>query len=305
MLYVFVIGSNKLNLTSDMTGLVVDGQTVEAWHHRGQPAFHPSGEYIAFQVMNEHASSSVPSDEMLSLGVNHDLWVMTSEGTHKQKLTDNPAGYSVLHAHFSHDGTKLVWAERYADNENASIFGAWRIRVADFAVDAIHNVTLSNIQVIQPSGDKWYETHGFSSDDETIIYSSNATTDFKASDLYKYDLSTGQLTNLTESPATWEEMYNANPANSSQHSFISSRFFDWDNDWGWATLRTELYLNDGGTITQLTNFNKAVDYQKSLTATRKFIGDNCWSPDGKSILAILAEVKITGTETKLVKIDLK
>ena len=293
------------NLTSDMTGQEYGGQTVQGWQHRGQPAFHPSGDYIVFQVMNEHASSSILTEELLSLGVNNDLWFMKVDGTQKQKLTDNPAGYSVLHAHFSHDGSKLVWAERYAEDESASIFGAWRMKLADVSIDQNAVITLTNIQNVQPSGPKWYETHGFSADDAAIIYSSNATTDFKASDLYSYDLVSGQLTNLTNSPATWEEMHNVDPSGRYDHSMISSRFFDWDNQFGWGTLRTELYIQIDGEDHQITNFNGAKDYQKSLTPAHYFIGDHCWSSGGKTILAVLAEVKLSGTRSKLLKIDLK
>lgn len=294
--------SGMHNLTSDMTGQQYGDQKVESWQHRGQPAFHPTGKYLVFQVMNEHASSTIKTPELLSLGVNNDLWFMHADGTHKQKVTNNPAGYSVLHPHFSHDGNRLMWAEKYNDDKDASIFGAWRVKLAEVKINQDGQMELSNIQNIQPYGERWYETHGFSPDDSKLYFSGNLTTDPKANDIYEYKLADKSIKNLTNSPSTWEEMYNINPSDHKQYSFISSRFFNWKNKWGWATLRTELYINDGTTIKQITHFND--DGSGTLTKSHFFIGDHCWSPDGKSLLAILAEVRVGKSTTKLIRIDL-
>lgn len=298
--------STLMNLTASMSNQTIDGQLIESWHYRGQPAFDETGQYILFQVMNEHASSSLEAEEHLSLGVNNDLWYMTANGFIKQKLTDNPAGYSVLHPKFSHDGSKIMWAEKYNNDESVSVFGSWRIKIADVIINANDSITVTGITDLQPAGARWYETHAFSDDDAEIYFSCNHQTDLKASDLFKYNLQTSTLTNLTNSPSEWEEMYNPNPANSNQYSFISSRFFDWNNSLGWATLRTELYIMDGSEVKQITYYNqRKKDNSKKLTKEHFFIGDHCWSPDGKAFLAILASAKIGGTDTRLLKINLK
>jgi Tol biopolymer transport system component len=297
--------TSQTNLTESMTGKTIDGQYIEPWQHRGQPAWHPTGNYLVFQVMNEHANSTPETEEFLSLGVNNDLWFMHADGTHIQKLTDNPSGYAVLHAHFSHSGNKIMWAERYADDESASIFGAWRIAIADFSIDNNGFALLTNKTTIQPQGAKWYETHSFSTDDSKIYFSGNLTTDHKASNIYSYDLNSGALTNLTNEPSQWHEMYNICPTNKDKFSFISSCFFKWNNNLGWATLRTELYIYDGE-VKQLTYYNQTKKRNsKKLTSTHYFIGDHCWSPDGKSLLAVLAGAKIGKTSNKIVKINLK
>ena len=298
--------SFSTNLTADLTGQTIGGQLVKAWQHRGQPAWSPDGNYVIFQVMNDHCTQPPLTEELLSLGVNNDLWIIKSDGTNPQKLTQHGAGMSVLHPHFSHDGTKIVWAEKYADDDNASIFGAWRIQLADVVLDSAGVASLDNQISIQPGGIHWYEAHGFSPDDQKIFFSSNTDTDFKASDLFSYDLTTFELTNLTQQPAQWEEMHNQNPLYPGQFSFISSRFFDWNNDLGWGSLRTELYLNDNSEIKQLTYYNQLKkDKNKPLTTPHYFIGDHCWGPDGKTILAVLAEVKVGETNGKLLKIKLK
>lgn len=294
------------NLTSDMNGQAYGDQTVQSWQHRGQPAFSPNGELILFQVMNEHASNPPVTEELLSLGVNNDLWIMKSDGTQKQKLTNNPVGYAVLHPHFSHDGNRIIWAERYNDHPNSSIFGSWRIKVADIDVDLNGEATLSNLSSIQPNGAKWHESHGFSWNDEQIYLSGNLTTEFKASDIYAYTLSDGLLQNLSNSPATWEEMHNSHPQDAQTYSFISSRFFDWNNNLGWATLRTELYINDNDAVKQLTYYNQLTrDNHQNLSSTHYFIGDHCWSPDGNVILAVLAEAKLGNTNSKIIQVHLK
>ena len=297
--------SELINLTSDLTGQTFGDQTIQSWQHRGQPAFHPSGEYILFQVMNEHASPKPKTRELLSLGVNNDLWFMKSDGSLKQKLTNNPAGYSVLHPHFSHSGNKIMWAEKYENNKKASVFGAWRIKVAEIDLDSNGIVSLSNISIIQPSGAKFYETHGFSPDDNKIYFSGNLTTDFRANDIYEYNLNTKKLVNLTNAPSQWQEMHNINPVNPSTYSFISSEFFGWKNKWGWATLRTELYIFENGQKKQLTFYNQPDSHSKRLSKVHYFIGDHCWSPDGKSILAVLAEASIGNTNSKIIKVNLK
>lgn len=294
------------NITEDMTGKTYGDQTIQSWQHRGQPAFDPSGKYIIFQVMNEHAHNEPKTNELLSLGVNNDLWFMHADGSHKKKLTNNPEGYSVLHPHFSHDGKHIIWAEKYNDDNSASNFGAWRIRLAEITIDENGEAFLENLQSVQPGGEKWYETHGFSKDDSKIFFSANIQTDPKANDIFSYDLSTEQLTNLTNQPHSWQEMHNINPKNPGVYSFISSEFFDWNNKWGWATLRTELYINDHGTIKQLTFYNQLEkDNSNELTKEHYLIGDHCWSPDGKTLLAVLANVQLGNTTSKIIKINLK
>lgn len=297
--------SNVANLTSDMNNVTIDGQLVESWQYRGQPAFDESGQYILFQVQNEHASQQQEPEEHLSLGVNNDLWFMTVDGSIKQKLTDNDAGMSVLHPKFSHDGTKIMWAEKINDDQSSSIFGTWRIKIASVTI-VNDSVNINQIDEYQPCGEKWYETHAFSMDDESIYFSSNYQTDFKASDIFSYNLITGELINITNSPNEWEEMYNVNPADNEVYSFISSRFFEWNNSLGWGTLRTELYIHENGEDHQITYYNQLKKKNnRRLSKTHYFIGDHCWSPDGKSILAILAEAKIGSTTTRLLKINLK
>ncbi|MDX1652298.1 MAG: hypothetical protein R3277_07395 [Brumimicrobium sp.] len=296
--------SEMINLTEDLTGKTFGDQKVMEWQHRGQPAFHPEGNYILFQVMNEHASSKIKTPELLSLGVNNDLWIMRSDGTGKQKLTNNPKGFSVLHPHFSHDGSTIMWAEKYADNRRAGTFGAWRIKLAEINFEK-DSVRLENIRCVEPVKNKWYESHGFSKDDTKIYFSGNLTTDLKANDIYSYDLQKKELVNLTQSNSTWEEMYHLNPEDSGIYSFISSRFFNWNNKFGWATLRTELYINDEGKVKRLTFFNEDRSQEDGLTKKHYFIGDHCWSPDGKSLLAVLAEVSFGETNSRIVRVFLE
>lgn len=80
--YVMKPDGSDENCLTDKPGLLPQ-------KHNGQPAWHPSGEYIVFQAEKEfHYGSSnwsVPGS-----GINCDLWVVTSDGNSFYQLTDLP-----------------------------------------------------------------------------------------------------------------------------------------------------------------------------------------------------------------------
>lgn len=85
--------------------------------HNGNPAWHPSGEYIVFTAQNEDADcDECDRIAIPGRGINCNLWVVTKDGSQFWQLTtyatSSANAKGVIHPQFSHDGTKLLWAER-------------------------------------------------------------------------------------------------------------------------------------------------------------------------------------------------
>lgn len=262
-------GTDTVCLTCNQAGLPE--------RHRGQPAWHPSGKYIVFQVENKHSKGTI--NEQPSLGINNDLFLTTADGKLYWKLTDNPRGYAALHPKFSYDGKKLLWSERY-ERGRGSRWGHWRLTIAGFDEK---NHRLSNLRTIQPGGARWYESHGFTPDGKKIYFSGNLNGG-KGNDIYCYELTKGNLVRLSTNRNVWDEMAELSPRGD-RIAFISNRFAPRSSRWGFLTLVAEIYLMDpNGKISQrVTHLN---DKNHSYV-----IGDLTWSPDGKTLLGVAFERK--------------
>lgn len=101
--------------------------------HNGCPTWHPSGRFIAFACeKEEHPGDSKHSQPGEALAC--DLWVGAFGGDRFWKLYETNAGRpvgNVLHPHFSHDGSKIMWAERVGPGS----WGEHAIRVAEFIIE--------------------------------------------------------------------------------------------------------------------------------------------------------------------------
>ncbi|MBN2682460.1 MAG: hypothetical protein JXR58_08115 [Bacteroidales bacterium] len=297
-------GTDSLNLTKDMDSVVVSGELVEKWQHKGHPSWHPSGKYIVFQVNNRHASNPPKMNEWLILGGNFDLWIMNSDGSNKTKLTNNPAGYGILHPVFSHDGKKLMWGEKYSSDGDAGNFGSWYIVVGNFVVDENNNFSIQDTIRIQPFGAIWYEANDFSKDGNGFYFSSNYNTHKKSSAVFYYNFETKTAKPVEASEKQWNEMLRLNPVNENEYGLISSRFFKWSPGWGWMGLRTEVFVNLDGKEKRVT-FNNMGEKKKKLSDLHYLAMDYCWSPDGKTLLILQYGFKIGKFDSKLLMVKLK
>lgn len=252
---------------------------------KGNPAWHPNGRYIVFQAQNDYRG---PLPKLVDYyanpgaGLNNDLWVMDSSGDHYWKIWTVPGiNGGVLHPHFSNRGDKLLWAERFPlGNKN---YGGWELRVADFSVE--NGVpTLRNVQAYRPgTRPDFYESHGFTLDDNKIIFSGNPdgqSTD--GIDIYTMDLATQQLVNLTNSPDMWDEHAQLSPDGQSI-VWMSGHAVSSGSGKSTNTI-TDYWLMDpdGGNKRQLTHFNDpgSPEYIPSGATA----GDSSWSPDSKSVM---------------------
>lgn len=254
--------------------------------HNGNPAWHPSGKYIVYQAVDD----KIPLPfwgQIYKLytnpggGVNNNIWIMRDDGSMAWQMTDLGKGKGVLHAHFSRDGTKLLWAEM--TSHKPAPFGTWVMRLAKFAVKKGTPV-LSNIRTLAPDNMIWYETHSFSPDDSEILFSGSYTGKDRP-DIYKYSLTTGTLAALTdEKDDAWDEHAQFSP-DGTKILWMSSKGTGAKFQSAFEPTDWWLMNADGSGKKRLTGFNdkKSADFlnQKAVAA------DICWSPDGREAVGYL------------------
>ncbi len=265
-------------------------------HMNGNPSWHPSGNYIVFQSENPDLSNLVCENfaESPGGGINNDLWITNPDGSQFWQLTFMTDRKGVLHPEFSHDGTKLIWAERMTFPANcfSGFWGQWEIKIADFSVvDGVP--TISNIQGIQPGDMGLYETHGFSPNDDKITFSaSQEDLPAQSFDEFIYDLDTQQLTSLTGTQYEWDEFALFTPDGNkiiwtSTLDILQNRNAD-----GYVVAgeqKQDLWIMDpdGSNKKRLTHFNSSLTdstVYPELTADGAVVAEHSWNPDGTQIV---------------------
>lgn len=284
-------GSEETCLTCDMEEF--EGLQV------GQPAHHPDGEWIVFQVEKEvhYGDSSVAHP---GAGLYMDLWAMEVDVRQPVVLTDvggtTPAG-GVLHPHFSHDGERLLWGNRTGSSGE---FGDWEIAVAEFETRG--DVVLEDIATYDPSaGDEdatdWYEVQDWGLEDEQIYFAASLQPEQHdyAMDVYRMDLASESLERLTSAAgvdgesAFWQEHAKLSPRGDVV-AYVSSNpeeiVEDEEDRSQWLVLDLWLMNPDGSDATRITGFNVDEGYDE-YDEGRVRVADFAWSPDGSQI-ALLA-----------------
>lgn len=268
--------------------------------HKGCASWHPSGDYIVFtsqkdRYFGKHIPFLKQALDKLAVpgeGVNCDLWIMDSDGSQCWQLTDLPTKNhlfdkqpytGVLHPHFSHDGTRLLYSERIGSADNK--WGEWTLHIADFRV-VDETPVLENSTIYQPgSAPCFYESHGFSPDDSKILFSGNLIEgqDENHLDIYTMDLATQELVCLTTEDATWDEHAHYSP-DGQRIIWMSSKGYGMNTErkW-WDHLRTEYWImnSDGTGKTQMTLYNQD-------NPGKRIICSDCdWCLDGNRVATTL------------------
>ena len=278
------------------------GKSAVPQHHNGNPTWHSTGQWIAFQSVNTNlisdAVKKLYSEDEIRAHTNpgagwlNNIWVMDKNRQHFYQMTDIGTDGGVLHPHFSHDGKKMLWAERIGKDD-------WVIHVADFTVQD-SQPRLENITAYQPGQQHdFYETHGFSADGSKILFSGNLQKGqpMWGLDIYEMDLQTQKLTPLTNTTYAWDEHAHYSP-DGSKILWMSSK------DREVNQLKTDFWIMDvdGSNKQQLTFFNTPghSHYRgESIVAA-----DNSWSHDGKRIIAyIKTESKGLGSGGSIIMIE--
>ena len=255
--------------------------------HNGNPAWHPSGKFIVYQSLDEKIKKPLWGGlyhlyTSPGAGVNNNLMIVTADGSQHWQLTNLGKGKGVLHPHFSHDGKRLLWAEMTSTSPLPT--GQWVMRLAEFKLrDGVPS--LGDIRTLQPGGMQFYETHSFSPDDATILFTGKSGSgNF---DIYKYHIATQELAALTDvSENFWDEHAQFSP-DGKKILWMSSK--DNDGSQKGAFVKTDWWIidADGSNKRRLTFFNKkgAQEYIKG----KAIAADISWSPDGKKAIGYLQD----------------
>jgi len=298
-------GSGDECLTCDHPNLPRDITGVQ--RHQGNPDWHPSAPYLLFQVEKSwHLLDQTHNTCEPGRGTYNDLWVMdlgSAPPYAVYRLTNvnplTPAGGS-LHAHFSSDGTKLLWTDLEGSADNGC-YGNWKLAVADLVLPYPH---LENIQNFEPAElDDWYECHDWGQDDSSVYCTCMDNPGMHESwmDICRMDFSEpNDVTRLTLSsgtngePKVWDEHSHISPLGDAI-SYMSSKYYPaWKNCYFRIWLKTEIWLMnmDGSSPRRITYFN---DPGHPHYLGRTAIGDNDWNPaaTGNQQLAMVMYVEET------------
>lgn len=279
---------------SQKTCLTCDATLAPTPLHLGNPAWHPSMNWLVVQGVPEQIFESFPSDDQdykqrimdIGVGIGNELWAMSPEGSQFVQLTDvfGESGFEggVLHAHFSQDGSLLAWSQRVGWVRNDPS-GEWAIMIADF-VEEEGTPRLENIRRFQPGTQviRLFETHTFSPDDRLLLYTGNSDGQQPHGyDIYTLDPVSGNATQLTETPRHWDEHAHFSPDGECV-VWISSMNANAQSP---SLLKTELWIMsaDGRSQTQLSYFNHP---ESSMYMTDEFgvvPADISWSPTGDQL----------------------
>ena len=280
----------------------------------GNPEWHTSGDYMVVQVENPDLSSSsglfLTSARRYSaspgVGINNNLWIITADGSDAWQLTDIDDGYGTLHPQFSSDGTKLLWSEIVRLSEETKVAGYWAIKVADFSIDE-GNPIISNIQTITPGNECWYETHGFSSDGSSIIYTAFPDGGyFFDTEIYTYHLQTGEIVQMTDNDE-WDEHAHYSP-DGTKIIWSSSSDIDQDKVFDQVDIlkhptQLDLWImnSDGSEKERVTFLNETLPNEYYSLSLGGGLGDGAWSPEGTKYVVKMRAGR--GTE-QVILIDL-
>ncbi len=281
--------------------------------HIGNPTWHPGGRYVIFQAQKDSALGGNENrawttyfyDEYIGSpgkGFDNDLWCVDLDDTSFHRLTALPTKKSfwdttkvtgILHAHFSHDGTKVLWAQAYdglADIGNRGNWGLWQLNISDFVLD-YGNPILQNTICYRPGGVlgdfTWCESHGWTNNDSLVLFCMNAHGQHQThADIYTLNIYDSTLTRFNDDPRVWDEHAHFTP-DGQKIIWISSQGMEFDSTEAEATLKTEYWImnTDRAEKTQLTFFNTPGHPDHGLfEATRIICADASFSISGDSLL---------------------
>jgi Tol biopolymer transport system component len=173
----FCYSKTELDGFYDIYTRNLDGTNAYCWtcsssliRNNAHPEWHPSMNFIVFQ--GEKNGNTIWTHP--GFGWFFDLWILRlSDGTF-YNIRDAMAEYpdstltGVLHPHFSHDGTKLVWSELKGSFIN---WQNYAIMIADFIPTPTPH--LANITELYDPVYGLAEVQGFSFNDDKLLFAGN------------------------------------------------------------------------------------------------------------------------------------
>lgn len=266
-----------------------------AQQHSGNGAWYPDGGYFVF--VSQNVGSTSYTESMPSIGWHCNLYLANEDGNRFWQLTSYPTSLSapqgVVLPRFSPDGKRLFWSGTRGSGRPPTDMQMRALYMGDFRFEEGKPI-LENIQEFMPGvRHDFYEAYGFSPDGEEILFAGNLEEKqpWFGMDLYVFGRGENKPIRLTTSPGAWDRYATYSP-DGKKIIWSSSNGFDirylgaggsrWE-----SYLRSELWIMDanGKNKKQLTFLNTTG--AKSLAGGRSFIGDTAWSPDGRTIAAVI------------------
>jgi hypothetical protein len=257
-----------------------------------QANWHPSGRWIFLAAERDEYSpppllglSREYVEGQLQSGLWTNMYAVTPDGTRWRQLTDFRSGVQgfadgFTGPAFTSDGRTAVWSQ-IADGNilNYYPFGRWELIVAD-VYQFLDMPVFVNLRNITPEGMHWNEPGNFAPDSETMLLSGSTEKDQQGMDQYLFNIRTGALTNLTNSPKVWDEHGVFSPDGKKIIWMSAYPYRDDDNASKVLSIKTEFMLmnRDGSDVRQLTHFKQPgyPEYTSGIAA------NPVWNPDGRS-----------------------
>ncbi|HQP38842.1 MAG TPA: hypothetical protein PLI95_26845, partial [Polyangiaceae bacterium] len=257
--------------------------------HKGNPAWHPSGDWIVIQVAQGPARCDFPTSP--SRGRSNELWAVRPDASSAVRLVEvdpaRPDG--CLEPHFDPKGERIVWSQM-TDAPSAGDprlpFGGWKLRIAAFSVRD-GRPALEHPQDLPLTTSTAVLAQGFTPDGAAILWAANPDPSqaFTGLDLGFLDLEKRVVTRrITSTPTDLERHARVTPAG--RVVFTSTRGLPGD-------LRhpsAEYWVAEpDGAMWRLTSFNNAAwELRPPNFPLRVAASDAEFSPDGSSLASHVA-----------------
>lgn len=263
---VYVGQTGSTNPTCITCTAVANGPAVNRW--KQQPQWTPSGQWIVLAVEQPTFTPPAGSTQQmiegwLECGLWMDMWAVSPDGSAWYKLegfeAPNPAnGFTGVA--FTPNGQYGVWAQIVNGDFFEYEFGQWQLIMAEFQV--VNGVpSFTNPKNITPPNTDWVEPGNFSPNGTDLVLTADTGfpnhANVQGMDQFDLNVFTGQITNLTNSPAIWDEHGVFSPDGSkiffmSSYPYSSNALFS-----SVLFLKTEFMMmnKDGTGLTQISHFN--------------------------------------------------
>lgn len=239
--------------------------------HKGNPAWHPSGAWIAFQAVDpEYAGAD--DESWPGRGHGNSLWITNADGDAYHHVYDRSGAGWLLHPVFSPDGNWLAWSE----SNTASQLTDWQICVAAFT--AAPNPAIGVPTTYQPVGAVWYEVHSYHPAGTTLLYTAHVVPLGDAwFDIYAYTFAGASNLRLTFTDTVWDEHAHYRLGDPTTLSCSSSEGQD-------VATKLEIWTmdNTGANRQQRTHVND-INHRHYAGPAIASAGDNAWSPNGRDL----------------------
>lgn len=227
--------------------------------HKGWPKIHPTHDWAVLQV----EIAGHPLDRRFAepvRGLYNDIWIFKpSDLSGWRNLTNYPipGPIGVLDCNFSLDGTKLMWAEKWAASSAEFYWGKWNIAIADFDPDT-GIIDYANRALYAPFGDGWYSVYGEIEPGVLVIATDRGGTQPFTLDIFTYDIATDTVTAIEDSDTAWDEHGKA--LGNGELIYSSSRDYPPIDTAAiptgdYTSLQGDIYFFDGQSKRRITRLN--------------------------------------------------